>query len=400
MLVIYTTYEHLAMAFPVGITDDLVYSVTRSTTQNSLSKSFILDSGATAHAYNDKSRFKTLTPYEGSEDLLAGEARISIEATGTVQIMIECPSLPGGKRTLFLKNTIYAPRFYTSVCSLRKFVANNIHWDTENKRLQYKGRTVCLTPFYHNQWVMDYNPIQESEIDALPWALAAHKSEAPRPPVEGIAHEWHLSTGHLYPEAVKHPEKQTTRAILIDQAFEEACVTCNAKAHISRKTPDPPSRAYERVHWDAIEMPISNDYFVFVSHFLEELHGIHHVCILSHKDADSVIRNFSDLGEFVHTQWGYVIMAFKHDGDRALMNKYKGWTSKRRGRIEETPQYAHDVNGKIERFGGGTIIPCRKTTDWCQLTREAMARNLPYGNILAQQISHSSTRLEDTLRTT
>jgi hypothetical protein len=56
----------------------------------SLIKSFILDSSAIVHVYNNKSRFITLDLYKGNNDLIARDSRVLILVIGTITIIIKC----------------------------------------------------------------------------------------------------------------------------------------------------------------------------------------------------------------------------------------------------------------------------------------------------------------------
>jgi hypothetical protein len=67
-----------------------------------LIKSYILDSGATEHVCNDRSRFIDFTPTPSDELLVAGTSAVRIEGHGTVSITMECERTeltPDSKRT-------------------------------------------------------------------------------------------------------------------------------------------------------------------------------------------------------------------------------------------------------------------------------------------------------------
>ena len=79
---------------------------------------------------------------------------MKIEAFGDVAITVNSISRP---KEVLLRDVVYVPSFYTSVASLQRFIAQNVHWNTEENQLQYKGKTVCYTLMKHGQWVLEYN---------------------------------------------------------------------------------------------------------------------------------------------------------------------------------------------------------------------------------------------------
>jgi hypothetical protein len=87
-----------------------------------LNNSFILDSGATCHVYNDKSRFTDLRIALDDDVLYARESVILIEGFGTVAVIVTIIEEPK-QYTLYLYNVVLISLFYTSVASLRLFMA-------------------------------------------------------------------------------------------------------------------------------------------------------------------------------------------------------------------------------------------------------------------------------------
>ena len=86
--------------------------------QYDLHRSVILDSGASCHVGNTRSKFNSFTPATNGEVLYAGDNVIPIEGHGTYRVVIQ---LDGLSRSIELANTAYVPSFYYSVASLRIF---------------------------------------------------------------------------------------------------------------------------------------------------------------------------------------------------------------------------------------------------------------------------------------
>jgi hypothetical protein len=119
-----------------------------------LRDSFVLGSGATLHVCNDRTRFQDVRPTSDEEFLYAGNAVIPIEGFGSVTVTIQAPE---GPRPIVLNEVAYVSSFHTSVASLDRFIAKDVHWDTKDQRLTYKDRTFCTLQRRHGQWVLEYN---------------------------------------------------------------------------------------------------------------------------------------------------------------------------------------------------------------------------------------------------
>jgi hypothetical protein len=104
-----------------------------------LLNSYILDSGATEHVCNDRSRFIEFTPAAEDDILVAGNNPVKIEGYGTIKITLECEGTPDGKRPWLLYNVKYIPTFTTNTVSYNRFFDKQIYWDSEHMCLKYNG---------------------------------------------------------------------------------------------------------------------------------------------------------------------------------------------------------------------------------------------------------------------
>ena len=129
------------------------FRVTSASTgrQYMLNKSFILDSGATCHVCNDKSRFTNFRLPTEDDVLYAGESVIPTEGFGTVSVTVTTSEEPS-QYTFKLHDVVLISSFHTSVASLRLFMTQGVHWDTENLQLIYRKGTCnfCQTPMIYD----------------------------------------------------------------------------------------------------------------------------------------------------------------------------------------------------------------------------------------------------------
>jgi hypothetical protein len=89
-----------------------------------LKNTWILDSGANAHVYNNHTRFKFERIMKKDEKLVANKTIYQIEAFGSIDIIIQCPT---GPKTLTLLNVALAPSFFTNTTSLHHFMRKGVH---------------------------------------------------------------------------------------------------------------------------------------------------------------------------------------------------------------------------------------------------------------------------------
>ena len=157
------------------------YSTSNPSDYN-LRDSFILDSGATVHVCNSRDRFQTVTPASEDDLLYAGNMIIPIEGFGSVDIVVQTPA---GPKVIELQNTALVPSFHTSVVSLKRIVAKRVYWDMENDRLTQAGKTFCTVQTRHDQWVLEYNPMNDRSVFAV-------RSAQPLPVTEASPLTWHL----------------------------------------------------------------------------------------------------------------------------------------------------------------------------------------------------------------
>ncbi|OAF59657.1 hypothetical protein VC83_03944 [Pseudogymnoascus destructans] len=83
-----------------------------------LARSTILDSGATIHVCNDRTRFYNLKECEDGNYLLAGDQKVRIEGFGSVDIKVQVGKDTKSVRTITLQETALVSSFHTSVASL------------------------------------------------------------------------------------------------------------------------------------------------------------------------------------------------------------------------------------------------------------------------------------------
>src|SRR5207248_4896008 len=105
---------------------------------------------------------------------------LPIEGWGEIEVTVK---IPGSKKDLItLNNVAFIPRLQTSVASFYLMHKKGVEWDTGRGVLTWKNKDLCSIECHHRQWVLEYNPLQNSNTnsDSNDAAFAMKKSTAPR----------------------------------------------------------------------------------------------------------------------------------------------------------------------------------------------------------------------------
>src|SRR4029077_2322680 len=133
-----------------------------------LRDSFLLDSAASIHVCNNRSRFTTFTPSTGKETMRAANSFAVIQGYGTVEVHAKSAT-PGDLKpcTLELLDVAYVPSFQTSLVSFGRAWAKGIRWDTNRMTLDVGNEPLCKVTRKFEQWVLEYNPLSTNSSAAM-----------------------------------------------------------------------------------------------------------------------------------------------------------------------------------------------------------------------------------------
>ncbi len=201
--------------------------------------SVILDSGATVHIFNDRSRFISFREPASNDVCTAGTQTVPIRGWGSVMIQvtrrIDGPDSRARevKVPIRLDEVAYIPNFNVNAAALRRFIRKGIHWDTEGQQLKFRGKNWANAPDIEQQWVLEYNPpkprqlpeptspTDESAFTAS--AFPARSSHMPLPDKKAPAKVWHRIMGHLNRSALERLPEMTTGCQLTDREYDPVC---------------------------------------------------------------------------------------------------------------------------------------------------------------------------------
>ena len=332
----------------------------------------LLDSACTYHIIKEKALFWTYHPDLSLEVSTASSGTLITKAQGLVKLEVEVQaepdSLPASnpKVVLSLHDCLHAPGAAMNLLSIGTFIESRmpITFDLDGfARVQFPssvaslaGRCFCATikgrlAFLKCKFLLPPNPIPSDPT--LPSTALAYALFTPREPDYGL---WH--------ERLAHPGIESTKGLL-DGSYAEG-VSWNHKVGHTRciacvlgKVPRAPydhnaHRASELL--GLLHMDICGPFPVQGPH-LERYFAV----ILNDYSNDSTVqclRNRDHAFRFylsVEARWerqtGKTVKALRVDGAKELIEGRMGTHLTERGiHIQQTAAYAHQQNGKAERF--------------------------------------------------
>lgn len=334
--------EHAMAVISTGFSTESTYE---------LQNCFILDSGASVHICNDRSRFLEYHE-EVDRTLRAGDTIMRIEGRGNVRIT------PSGKKriSILLKDVAFVPGFHTNLLSARRMKRAGYKWDFANDRILKGQEEICSLRTIHDLWVVEYRPPSKQEA-----AWAVKKSEKPLI-LSGDRDLWHQRMGHLSHEAVGHLPEASTGVTLLDtdRTSVQPCETCilsNSIQQISRRPATRETEPFKRVHFDLIQMNEAFNGDRWCTHLYDEATHSHAVYTSARKNG--VVEALQDFTNLVKNQYGKPVKIYRSDNERTLGGEFQHLISIE-GILHETPPRGHPMqNGPAERSGGVIIRKAR-----------------------------------------
>jgi hypothetical protein len=180
-----------------------------------------------------------------------------------------------------------------------------IHWRVEQVDLSDEIGPISKVFDMFEQWMIEYNPVPEhSDSHSDHEAFATTKKSSAALTSAAPKDIRHRRLGHVSMEAVEHLTDALAGVKVIKQLLPtptpspcEGCAIANLPHQVSRRPAQRASRAFERVHFDSIQMTRAFNGDGWVMHFLCDKARTHFRFTFSNKsDARDAIK---DLTAFV-----------------------------------------------------------------------------------------------------
>ncbi|KAJ5318334.1 hypothetical protein N7476_004754 [Penicillium atrosanguineum] len=316
---------------------------------------WILDTGASRHICNDKSRFISLKPYETT--LATGDSSTEVIARGTVKLIGRNPET-GKKRVISLSDALYSPGFHTNLVSYAALLKKGGRWcQKSNCIVDTDNRPILSVHLWDsmNLWLFD-----EPEEVVHPHAHAVRSSEK-QLEARASANLWHRRFAHINPKAVQKLASMVDGVTIEDANEEETlCETCqlgHAPRQVSRRPVGRTFGRFGRVHFDLIQLPVAYNGHRWISHFVIE--GIRFHWISTHELKSQCQLAINQFVQLAKNWWDLPIKAFHYDNEKAAGQSAE-WSLTSDGIVVYHSPPAHpEMNGYAERAGGVIILRMR-----------------------------------------
>ncbi|KAJ5343424.1 uncharacterized protein N7506_003248 [Penicillium brevicompactum] len=353
-------------------TKNNIATTTQDKTSYALQKSWVLDSGASCHVCNDRSRFTSFKPI--TDSIRTGDSQTDVSGIGEVRIRGKRPCT-GETVVIKLSNVLYSPNFLTNLVSLKLLRDHNVKWDADQDILFHHSEGIAKIEFHHGMWVIEHNEM-ETALATHRRQREAHQPRQSKKPnrssekplvSKATADVWHRRMGHMHTERLEILEKMVEGMEIVGpiskQSAEhnpELCQVCQVtKAHrqISRRATGQTYGPYGRVHFDLIHINEGYNGDRWITHFY--IDGMRFHAAYTHESKNGVQFAVKDFLPYARHVLGIPLKVVKFDNERSVSHDVERIIRENGFVIEHSVRAAPEQNGHAERSGGVVIQRAR-----------------------------------------
>jgi hypothetical protein len=276
--------------------------------------------------------------------VVAGDSLVEVEGTGTVPITVNSRQ---GKRIMRLEEVLFIPTFQSNLVSFGRLQERGVEWNSRTGELIHHGEHLCFVQRHGRHYLMEYDANTDTGF-SVKHSMKPKESTA-------SADLWHRRLGHLGKEAIEHLEGSSRNAY-VEGKVSDKCHECHlAKATqiVSRRSPEPSKRPFQKVFFDLIIMKPAYNGDQYACHFVDDFTNYHKVYTFSEKTGvNTAIVWFI---AWVQNKYGLTIEAFHTDGETSITNEIIDFVKRRGIEVRISAPYTPAQTGKAERAGKAII---------------------------------------------
>ena len=303
----------------------------------------LLDSGASVHIFNDRSHFITLNPLASPTTVYAGISRARVEGIGRVPIKVNTRE---GKRIMILEEVLFIPSFQSSLVSFGRLQERGVEWDSASGELMHYGEHLCFIQRHGRHYLIEFK-LQKGEETGFSVKHSMKLKES-----TASADVWHWRLGHPGEAPISHLEEASRNAHVKGKLSNKCTPCCLGKATriVSRRSPDPSQRPFQKVHFDIIHMKPAYNKDRYACHFVDDFSSYHKVYTYAEKSAVNMAIVW--FIAWVQNKYNLTIEAFHTDGETSISDETINFIKRRGIEMRISAPYTPAQNGKAERAGG------------------------------------------------
>ena len=309
-------------------------TINKSGINNKSNSSLLVDTGATSHIINDKSKFvdfdKEFNPSAHVIELADGSKPNVVLGKGNAKVKLY--DVNGNAREVMLNSALYVPSYDQNIFSVHAAIERgaSISLDKQVKQLKCPDGTT-------------FGMEQKGRLYYLN-SISSSKNSA------CSLHEWHKILGHCNYGDVQKLEN-VVEGMNISNYDEVECTVCTKGKMCQFRNRSPDERAtapLDFVHCDLAGPidPVGRDGFKYALSFVDDYSGIIMVYFLKCKsDTPEALQQFlADAAPF-----GRVKRVRSDNGTEFTSHKFKSILRENRIRHETSAPYSPHQNGTVER---------------------------------------------------
>ena len=316
--------------------DNYAFTVKDHEGRGEVTPNLLLDTGATSHIINDKSRFVDFDPQFNSRDHfieLADGSKANV-VLGKGNAKVKLYDVNGNLQDVMLNNALYIPSYNQNIFSVPAAIEKGASFSLDKYEKQFRAPNGTLFEIEQRGRLYYLNGISSSKSNA------------------STLMEWHKIMGHCNFQDLRRLQNVVDGMKIVDNDHSKGeCAVCTQGKLCQFRSRKPDERAkipLEFVHCDLAGpiTPVARDGFKYALSFVDDYTGVNMVYFLKQKSdtVEATQKFLADAAPF-----GKIKRVRTDNGTEFTSHKFESLLRKHTIKHETSAPYSPHQNGTVER---------------------------------------------------